>query len=156
MGHGDKVYPEASWIYSTRTCLGCFCGQWGSSRWWVAGWPRSPSALLHSAYGTQALPGRERRNKMFIVCEEFTAKCFVLLHIPLLTVSSRLMAWPLLGLPKPAAGDFSSATFSFFQRFPPSRASAWQQEIRRSQRQVEGSKQFSLSLEFHYKLWKGL
>lgn len=62
--------------------------------------------------------------KMLTVCNEFTTKCFVPLLIPPLTVSRRLMAWPLLGLPKPAGGALSSATFSFFQRFPPSRASA--------------------------------
>lgn len=49
-----------------------------------------------------------------------------------LTVSRRLMAWPLLGLPKPAAEPLSS--FSFFQRLPPSRASACRPQIPTGQR----------------------
>ena len=137
-GNGERRHPppppsQGNWICSSPTCLGCFCGQWGSSSWWGAGWPHSPSAPWNSACVTRAPPGREReRSKMWIVFISFES--FVLLLISPLTVSRRLMAWPLLGLPKPAGGAFSSATFSFFQRFPPSRASAWQWEIWRSQR----------------------
>lgn len=119
------VRPRVLWTRSSQTCLGCFYGQWGSSTWWAAGWPRSPSAPSHSACGIQALPGGNgAKSNPDNSC---TNKYFVFPPVPPLTVSRRLMAWPLLGLPKPAAGPFSS--FSFFQRFPPSRASAWQRQI---------------------------
>lgn len=50
---------QVIWTSSRRTCLGCFYGQWGSSSWWGAEWPHSPSAPSHSACGIRAPPGKE-------------------------------------------------------------------------------------------------
>ncbi len=38
------------------TCPGCSCARSGSSTWWAAGWPHSPSSLECSACGMLARP----------------------------------------------------------------------------------------------------